>query len=38
MERLKFLETMTVNEFKSQKGAKSIEGKQNPHTGKCFFV
>ena len=38
MERLKFLETMTVNEFKSQKGVKSIEVKQNPHTGKCFFV
>lgn len=38
MERLKFLETMTVNEFKSQKGVKAIEVKQNPHTGKCFFV
>ena len=27
MEKLKFLETVTV-----------IEVKQNPHTGKCFFV
>ena len=38
MERLKFLETMTVNEFKSQKGVKSIEVKQNPHTGKSMAV
>lgn len=36
--KIKVLETMTVNEFKSQKGVKSIEVKQNPHTGKCFFV
>ncbi len=35
---LKFLETMTVNEFKTQKGVNKIEVKQNPHTGKCFFV
>lgn len=38
MERLKFLETMTINEFKAQKGVNKIEVKQNPHTGKCFFV
>ena len=38
MEKLKFLETMTVNEFKAQKGVNKIEVKQNPHTGKCFFV
>ena len=38
MERLKFLETVTVNEFKTQKGVNKIEIKQNPHTGKCFFV
>ena len=38
MEKLKFLETVTVNEFKSQKCVNKIEIKQNPHTGKCFFV
>lgn len=38
MGKLKFLETMTINEFKSQKEVKAIEVKQNPHTGKCFFV
>ena len=38
MEKLKFLETVTVNEFKAQKGVSKIEVKQNPHTGKCFFV
>ena len=38
MEKLKFLETVTVNEFKAQKGVIKIEIKQNPHTGKCFFV
>ena len=38
MEKLKFLETLTVNEFKAQKGVSKIEVKQNPHTGKCFFV
>lgn len=38
MEKLKFLETMTINEFKSKMGVSKIEVKQNPHTGKCFFV
>lgn len=33
MEKLKFLETVTVNEFKAQKGVNKIEIKQNPHTG-----
>ena len=37
MEKLKFLETVTVNEFKAQKGVNKIEVKQNPHTGKCFL-
>ena len=36
--KLKFIETMTVSEFKSQKGVNKIEVKQNPNTGKCFFV
>ena len=38
MESLKFLETMSVAEFKAQKGVEKIDVKQNPQTGKCFFV
>jgi hypothetical protein len=30
MESLKFLETMSVAEFKAQKGVKKIDVKQNP--------
>lgn len=36
--KLKFLETLSVNEFKSKMGVEKIEVKQNPNTGKCFFV
>ena len=38
MEKLRFLETMTVEEFKSKMSVSKIEVKQNPYTGKCFFV
>ena len=38
MERLKFIETLSVAEFKAQKGVNKIEVKQNPNTGKCFFI
>lgn len=38
MENLKFIETMSVAEFKAKKGVEKIDVKQNPHTGKCFFV
>ncbi len=38
MESLKFIETMSVAEFKAQKEVKKIDVKQNPQTGKCFFV
>ena len=38
MEKLKFLETMTVEEFKSKMSVNKIEVKHNPYTGKCFFV
>ena len=38
MEKLKFLETMTVEEFKSKMSVNKIEVKQNPYTGKCFFM
>lgn len=38
MDNLKFIETMSVAEFKVKKGVEKIEVKQNPQTGKCFFV
>lgn len=38
MEKLKFIETLSVAEFKAQQGVEKIEVKQNPQTGKCFFV
>ena len=33
MERLKFIETMSIADFKAKK-----EVKQNPQSGKCFIV
>ena len=38
MDNLKFIETMSVSDFKTKMGVEQIEVKQNPHTGKCFFV
>ena len=38
MEGLKFIETMSVAEFKAKAGVEKIDVKQNPKTGKCFFV
>ena len=38
MEKLKFIETLSIPEFKSRQNVEKIEVKQNPHTGKCFFV
>ncbi|MBQ8047005.1 MAG: hypothetical protein IJ196_03675 [Prevotella sp.] len=38
MERLKFIETLSVAEFKAQVGVQKIEVKQNPSTGKIFFA
>ncbi len=38
MDNLKFVETLSVAEFKAQKNVQKIEVKQNPQTGKCFFV
>lgn len=35
---LKFLETWSVADFKANHNVEKIEIKQNPHTGKCFFV
>ena len=38
MEKLHFIETMSIDEFKAQQQVEKIEVKQNPQTGKCFFV
>ena len=38
MEKLKFVETLTIEEFKAKNGVETLEVKQNPQTGKCFFV
>ena len=38
MEKLKFIETLSVEEFKAQHEVEKIEVKQNPRTGKCFFT
>jgi len=38
MEKLHFVETLSVEDFKAQHNVEKIEVKQNPHTGKCFFV
>ena len=36
MEGLKFIETMSVADFKTKMGVERIDVKQNPNTGKCF--
>lgn len=38
MVKIKFIETLSVAEFKAKKGVDKIEIKQSPKTGKCFFV
>lgn len=38
MEKLHFIETMSIDEFKAKQQVEKIEVKQNPQTGKCFFV
>ena len=35
---LKFIETWEIAQFKAQQGVEKLEVKQNPHTGKVFFV
>lgn len=35
---LKFLQTYTVEQFKSAQNVSKIEVKQNPHTSKLFFT
>ena len=36
--RLKFLRTLTVEQFKTEKLVKSIKVKRNPKTGSLFFT
>ena len=38
MDSLKFIETMSVADFKTKLGVGRIDVKQNPNTGNCFFV
>lgn len=38
MDKLKFLDTWSINEFKSNHQVDKIEIKKNPDTGKCFFL
>ena len=35
---LKFIETWEVAQFKARQGVEKLEVKQDPHTGKVFFV
>lgn len=37
MESLKFLQTWSINDFKSNQQVQEIEIKRNESTGKCFF-
>lgn len=38
MERLHFVETLSIEDFKTRQKVEKIEVKQNPQTSKCFFV
>lgn len=38
MEKLKFVKTWGVEEFKQQHNVETIEVKRNEETGKCFIV
>lgn len=38
MVKVKFIETLSVTDFKKKMGVDKIEVKQNPKSGKCFFV
>ena len=35
---LKFIDTLTVEQFKTQKLVKEIQVRKNPHTSKLFFT
>lgn len=38
MDNLHFIETLSLEEFKTRHNIEKIEIKQNPKTGKCFFA
>ena len=38
MDKLHFVETLSIEDFKAQHNVDKIEVKQNPHTGKVFFT
>ena len=38
MDSLKFIETMSVADFKTKMEVERIDVKQNPHTGKCCMA
>ena len=38
MNNLSFIETLTVEQFKSKHNVSKLEVKRNPHTGKLFFT
>lgn len=38
MDKLKFLDTYSINQFKTNHQVDKIEIKKNASTGKCFFV
>lgn len=38
MDKLKFLDTYSINQFKANHQVDKIEIKKNESTGKCFFV
>ena len=38
MDSLKFIETMSVADFKTKMGVERIDVKQNPNTGKCCMA
>lgn len=38
MEKLQFIQTWSVNQFKANNQIEQIEIKKNADTGKCFFI
>ena len=38
MEKLHFIKTLSIEDFKAQQGVEKIEVKQNTQTGKCFLI
>lgn len=38
MEKLHFIKTLSIEDFKTMQGVEQIQIKQNAQTGKCFFI